>query len=340
MAKTVTFGELMLRLAPEGYDRLFQNGRMEATFGGAEANVAVSLANFGLESRFVTKLPTHEVGQAAVNSLRSFGVDTSQIVRGGERVGIYFLEKGASQRPALCVYDRANSAIQTAQPEEFDWDTILQDADWFHFTGITPALGENLAALCLRACMAAKERGILVSCDLNYRQKLWSQAEARRVMGDLFRYADVCIANEWQAGELFCSQDGKTRERNDENQKERARAVAKQLAARFGFQRVALTCRRSFSADDNEFSGMLYDGREFCFSREYRLHMVDRVGGGDAFAAGLIYALLHDMPARDSIEFATAAGALKHSVNGDYNRVSVREVEALAWGDGAGSIRR
>ncbi len=338
--KVVTFGELMLRLAPNGYYRLFQEPELQALFGGGEANVAVSLANFGFESRFVTKLPTHAIGQAAVNSLRYFGVDTGAIVRGGNRVGIYYMEKGASQRGSLCIYDRAHSAIQEARPEEFDWDAILDGADWFHFTGITPALGPNMVQACLDACAVAKARGIKISCDLNYRKKLWTRAEAREAMTKLCRYVDVCISNEEDAKDVFGIEAENTDITQGKLNHDGYRSVAKQLAERFGFEKVAITLRSSISASDNDWAGMLYDGDACCFSRQYRLHIVDRIGGGDSFGAGLICALLSGKDSQSAIDFAVAASALKHSIEGDFNRVSVDEVEKLAGGDGSGRVQR
>lgn len=340
MAKIVTFGEIMLRLAPNGYYRFFQNDRMQATFGGGEANVAVSLANYGMDSTFVTKLPTHAIGQAAIDSLRALGVDTSKIVRGGERVGIYFLEKGASQRGSVCIYDRAHSAISTAQPENFDWDSIFQDADWFHFTGITPALGENVTEICRRACIAAKAKGVKISCDLNYRGKLWTREQARTAMTDLCRYVDVCISNEEDAKDIFGIEAEGTDIYGGKLNHEGYKSVAKQLAHRFSFEKVAITLRSSISASDNDWAGMLYDGENCCFSKSYHLHIVDRVGGGDSFGGGLIYALLSGKSTQEAIEFAVAASALKHSIEGDYNRVSVAEVEKLVGGDASGRVQR
>jgi len=338
--KVVTFGELMLRLAPNGYYRFFQNDQMQATFGGGEANVAVSLANYGLESVYVTKLPKHAIGQGAVDSLRYFGVDTSKIVRGGDRVGIYFLEKGASQRGSVCIYDRANSAIAKASVKDFDWDNIFEGADWFHFTGITPALGKNVAEICVDACKAAKARGIKISCDLNYRGKLWTREEARETMTELAKYVDVCISNEEDAKDVFGIEADDTDIYGGKLNHEGYKSVAKKLADTFGFEKVAITLRTSISASDNDWAGMLYDGEKYCFSKSYHLHIVDRVGGGDSFGGGLIYALLSGKSTQEAIEFAVAASALKHSVEGDYNRVSVSEVEKLANGDGSGRIKR
>lgn len=338
--KVVTFGELMLRLAPGGACRFVQADTFEATYGGGEANVAVSLANYGLEAFFVTKLPEHEIGQAAVNSLRRYGVNTSCIVRGGERIGIYFLEKGASQRPSKVLYDRGGSAIATAAMEDFDWDRIFEGADWFHFTGITPALGDGVAAICLAACRAAKAHGVKISCDLNYRRKLWSGEKAGRVMGELCRYVDVCIANEEDAADVFGIRAAHSDVTAGELNRAGYQDVARQLAQRFAFEMVAITLRESLSADDNNWSAMLYDGTDFCFSKKYKMHIVDRVGGGDSFGAGLIYAVLNGSHPQEAIEFAAAASCLKHSVQGDYNMVSAMEVWALAGGDGSGRVQR
>ncbi len=340
MAKIVTFGELMIRLQPFHYERFVQASELAFTFGGGEANVAVSLANFGMDAAFVTKLPAHAIGQAAVNSLRRYGVDTSYITRGGERVGIYFNEKGASQRPSVCIYDRAHSAIAEAESADFDWERIFEGADWFHFTGITPALGENVAALCKEACIAAKAQGVKISCDLNYRGKLWSREQARETMSELCRYVDVCIANEEDAKDVFGIEAEKTDITAGELNREGYISVAKQLEERFGFEKVAITLRESKSAFDNDWSAMLYDGENACFSKKYHLHIVDRIGGGDSFGAGLIYALLQGKGTAEAVEFAVAASALKHAVEGDYNMVSVAEVEKLAGGDGSGRVQR
>ena len=341
MAKRViTFGEIMLRLAPEGYYRFVQANSFGATYGGGEANVAVSLANFGIDTAFVTKLPAHEIGQAAVNELRKFGVDTSRIVRGGNRIGIYFLEKGASQRPSKVIYDRAHSAIAEASPEDFDWNEIFQNADWFHFTGITPALNDTLAAICLDACKKAKELGLTVSCDLNYRNKLWSREKAGQVMSELCKYVDVCIANEEDAADVFGIRAANTDVTKGAVSHEGYKDVAKQLAGRFGFSKVAITLRESLSASDNNWAAMLYDGTEFYFSKKYAVHIVDGVGGGDSFGGGLIYACLNQYDPQSTIEFAGAASCLKHSVEGDMNMVSVSEVQKLAGGDGSGRVQR
>ncbi len=340
MKRVVTFGEIMLRLAPNGYYRFFQDDQLQATFGGGEANVAVSLANYGLDSVYVTKLPKHAIGQAAVNSLRYFGVDTDEIVRGGDRVGIYFLAKGASQRGSVCIYDRAHSAIQEAYPAAIDWDDIFEGADWFHFTGITPALGPNLVEICKQACVAAKAKGVKISCDLNYHGKLWTRAGAREAMTEICKYVDVCISNEEDAKDVFGIEAEGTDIYGGKLNHEGYKSVAKQLADTFGFEKVAITLRSSISANDNDWAAMLYDGENYCFSKSYHLHIVDRVGGGDSFGAGLIYALLAGKSTQDAIEFAVAASALKHSIEGDFNRISVSEVEKLSGGDGSGRVQR
>ena len=338
--KVITFGELMLRLAPEGYLRFVQADTFEATFGGGEANVSISLANFGLDTSFVTKLPSHEIGQMAVNSLRKYGVDTSLITRGGKRVGIYYLEKGASQRPSKVIYDRAGSAIAEASKNDFDWDKIFDGAGWFHFTGITPALSDELAEICLEACKKAKEKGIIVSCDLNYRNKLWSKEKAGEVMNKLCQYVDVCISNEEDANDVFGIKAANTDVTAGEINSEGYKYVADELKKRFGFSYVAITLRESISASDNRWGAMLYDGSDYYFSKKYNVHIVDRVGGGDSFGAGLIYSLMHNETPADAIEFAVAASCLKHSIEGDYNFVSVDEVKKLAKGDASGRVQR
>lgn len=338
--KVITFGEIMLRLVPEGYYRFVQADKYGATYGGGEANVAVSLANFGIDAAFVTKLPSHEIGQAGVNALRRFGVDTSFISRGGDRVGIYFLEKGASQRPSKVIYDRAGSSIATASTADFDWDAIFNGANWFHFTGITPALGDNVAAICLEACKKAKEKGITVSCDLNYRKKLWSREKAGEVMGELCKYVDVCIANEEDASDVFEIKAANTDVTSGKVNHEGYKDVAKQLAERFNFKKVAITLRTSISANDNNWAAMLYENGEYFFSKSYPVHIVDRVGGGDSFGGGLIYASLMDYAPQETIEFAVAASCLKHSIEGDFNMMSVSEVKTLAGGDGSGRVQR
>lgn len=340
MGRVVTFGEIMLRLAPNGYLRFFQEGQLQATFGGAEANVAVSLAQFGEDVSFVSKLPSHAIGEAAISSLRAFGVDTSFVVRGGDRIGIYYLEKGANQRGSVCIYDRAHSSISEASMDDFDWNAIFEGTSWFHFTGITPALSKGLLSLCETACREAKKRGIIVSCDLNYRGKLWSKEDAERGMSLLCPYVDVCIANEEDAKNVFGIEARNTDAIAGKINKAGYEFVAKELVKRFGFKYVAFTLRTSISATVNDWAGALFDGSMF-FSKEYHLdHIVDRVGGGDSFGAGLIYALKNGFKPQDAIEFAVAASALKHSIEGDYNRVSVAEVEKLAKGNASGRVDR
>ena len=330
----------MLRLAPEGYYRFVQATNYGATYGGGEANVAISLAGFGMDAAFVTKLPKHEIGQAGVNVLRQFGVDTSKIIRGGNRVGIYFLEKGASQRPSKVIYDRAGSSIAMASAEDFNWDEIFADAEWFHFTGITPALGDNLAAICLEACKKAKERNITISCDLNYRSKLWSKEKAGQVMDALCRYVDICIANEEDAGNVFGIKAAHTNVIKGEVNQEGYQEVARQLTERFGFKSVAITLRESISANDNNWAAMLYTGGAYYFSKKYAVRIVDRVGGGDSFASGLIYTSMQGYDPQAAIEFAAAASCLKHTIEGDFNQVSIDEVMKLAGGDSSGRVQR
>ena len=330
--KIVTFGEIMLRLCPEERERFVQADRFTAVYGGGEANVAVSLATLGEESVFVSKVPDNELGQAAVNSLRRYGVDTRRVVRGKGRLGIYFLERGASQRPDKVLYDREGSAFALSHEDEYDWDAIFGGADWLHFTGITPALGENARALTERALKEAKSRGITVSCDVNYRKKLWTLETARPVMEHFMQYVDVIITNESQAEEVF----GITRTAEG---REGAVGIARALSERFHFQKVALTFRRSINADKNLIAGMLWDG-EAEFTRWYEIDIVDRIGGGDAFGAGLISALLHKFPPQECIDFAVAANCLKHTVEGDYNLSTAEEVLALAHGDGTGRVDR
>ena len=340
MGKIVTFGEIMLRLAPEGYYRFVQAEKFGATYGGGEANVAVSLANFGMDVKYITKLPKNDIGEAAINALRAFGVDTSGIVRGGDRVGIYFLEKGASQRPSKVIYDRAHSAITGASREDFDWDKIFEGAQWFHFTGITPALGDNVAEICLDACKAAKARGVTVSCDLNYRKNLWCREKAGEVMTGLMEYVDVCISNEEDANDVFGIQAENTDISGGKLNYEGYKSVAKQLAEKFSFRSVAITLRGSISANDNNWAGMLYNGSEFYFSKNYLIHIVDRVGGGDSFGAGLIYGMVNRYDPQKTVEFAVAASCLKHSIEGDFNQVSVDEVNKLSAGDASGRVQR
>lgn len=289
MARVITFGEIMMRLNPEGYQRFVQADRLEVSYAGGECNVAVSLANYGVEAAFVTKVPAHEIGQSAINALRRYGVDTEYMLRGGERLGVYYCEKGASQRPSKVIYDRKNSAIAQARPEDFDWDRIFDRADWFHWTGITPALGGRLPEICMEACKAAKAKGLTVSCDLNFRKKLWSSARANEVMSELMPYVDVCIANEEDAKDVFGIAAENTDIDSGKLDHQGYISVAEQLCRRFGFKKVAITLRGSLSANDNDWAAMLYENGEAVFSPSYRVHIVDRVGGGDSFGGGLIY---------------------------------------------------
>lgn len=338
--KFVSFGEIMLRLSPPGYQRFVQAHAFDAVYGGGEANVAVSAANFGLDSYFVTKVPVHEIGQCAVNSLRALGVNTEFILRGGDRLGIYFCENGAAQRPSKVVYDRANSSIAQVQPGEFDWERILNGASWFHFTGITPALGDNVAEVTREALEAAKRLGVRVSADLNYRKKLWSKEKAGRVMGELMGYVDVLIGNEEDAESMFGIKATGSDVTRGEVSAEAYVEVADKLVKRFGFDRVAITLRESRSASDNGWAGMIYDGANAHVSRKYDVHIVDRVGGGDAFAAGIIYGMMSEMDDCATVEFAAAASCLKHSIMGDVSLVSLDEVKALAGGDASGRVQR
>ncbi|WP_461255075.1 PfkB family carbohydrate kinase [Treponema sp. R80B11-R83G3] len=338
--RVITFGEIMLRLAPEGYYRFVQADSYGAIYGGGEANVAVSLAGFGIDAAFVTKLPKHEIGQGAVNSLRKFGVDTSLIVRGGDRVGIYFLEKGASQRPSKVIYDRAHSAIAMAVESDFDWDKIFKDANWFHFTGITPALSDNAALICMAAVKTARLKGITVSCDINYRANLWTREKARDVMGKLMEYVDICIANEEDAADVFGIKASGSDVTAGKISHDGYREVAAALIKKFNFKQTAITLRESISANDNNWGAMLCTGKDFYFSKKYAVHIVDRVGGGDSFGAGLIYANLQRMSPDEGLEFAVAASCLKHTIEGDINLVSADEVKKLASGNASGRVQR
>ena len=340
--KTVCFGEIMMRLNPEGYLRFVQADKFEVTFGGAEANVAVSLANFGIDASFVSKLPDNPLGESARNSLRKWGVATGDIVWGGPRLGIYYAEKGASQRASKVVYDRAGSSIALAKRGDFDWAKILKGAKWFHFTGITPALGGDLPAICLDALEYCRAHKITISCDLNYRAKLWSREEAAKCMAKLVPYVDLLIANEADAADVFgIVGQGSDVEKGKLN-KDGYVSVAEQLVKRFGCKKVAITLRTSLSASDNLWAGMLYDAKskKAAFSTEYKVHIVDRVGGGDSFGGGLIYALASGKDTQGAIEFAVAASCLKHAIEHDFNHVSVKEVETLAAGNGTGRVQR
>jgi 2-dehydro-3-deoxygluconokinase len=338
--KVVTFGEIMLRLQTPGFQRFIQAQSLESTFGGGEANVAVSIANYGLDAYYVSKLPKNPLGDACIAELRKHGVKTDYIARGGERLGIYFVEKGASQRASNVVYDRAHSSISTASAEDFDWDKIFEGADWFHFTGITPALGDPIADITLDACKKAKEKGITVSCDLNFRKKLWTSEKAGRVMSSLMPFVDVLIANEEDAEKVFGIKASDTDVTGGKLSDEGYYDVCRQLVDKFNFKKVAITLRESISASHNNWSALLYDGKEFYKSRKYEITIVDRVGGGDSFGGGLIYALLNGYDMQGSIEFAVAASCLKHSIEGDFNLVSVDEVKNLAKGDASGRVQR
>ena len=338
--RVVCFGEIMMRLNPEGYRRFVQADRFEASYAGGEANVAVSLANYGLDASFVTKLPSNPLGEAARNAVRRFGVETDDIVWGGPRLGVYFVEKGASQRASKVVYDRAGSSIALAKRGDFDWSRIFKGVKWFHFTGITPALGGELPAICLDALKYCKTHKITVSCDLNYRGKLWSKAEAGKCMAKLVPFVDTLIANEADAADVFGIVGEGSDVESGRLDKAGYASVAEQLIRRFGCKRVAITLRTSLSASDNLWAGMLHDGRRAYFSPEYRVHIVDRVGGGDSFGGGLIYALATGRKPQAAIDFAVAASCLKHSIEQDFNLVSVAEVESLAAGNATGRVQR
>ena len=340
MKRIITFGEIMLRLNPEGALRFVQADKFEASYAGGEANVAVSLANYGMDAAFVSKVPAHAIGQCAVNALRHYGVDTKHMVRGGDRLGAYYVEKGASQRPSKVIYDRAYSAISLAEPSDFDWDAIFDGADWFHWTGITPALGGNLPQICLEACKAAKARGVKISCDLNYRNKLWSREKACEVMSQLVPYVDVLIANEEDAKDVFGIEAANTDINSGKLDHKGYISVAEQIVERFGCSTVAITLRSSISADDNDWAAMLYQNGEAYFSPSYRIHIVDRVGGGDSFGGGLIYSQLVGKDPQQTINFAVAASCLKHTICHDFNLVTVDEVESLAKGNASGRVQR
>lgn len=341
--KVVTFGEIMLRLSTHGFTRFVQSQSYDATYGGGEANVAVALANYGLNSFFVTKLPEHEIGQSAVNHVRRFGVDVRYIARGGERVGIYFLETGASQRASKVVYDRAHSAITLALPEDFDWDEIFKDAEWFHWTGITPALGSNAISILTEALKVAVFKKIKVSCDLNFRKKMWSTKEAQSVMIPLMEYVDVCIANEEDAEKCLGESAGETDVESAIIDEVGYFKLAKHLKEKYNFKTVAITLRESLSASRNMWSALLLDSKDCAEpyrSKKYDIQIIDRVGGGDSFASGLIYGLLKKENSKEALEFAVAASCLKQTIPGDFNLVSIDEVEKLLKGDGSGRVER
>lgn len=338
----LSFGEILLRLASPGYTKLFQRDSLEATFCGGEANVAVSLAILGQKSSFITKVPNNDIGRAAISSMRYFGVDTSKVIYGGRRLGTYYLEKGASQRPSKVIYDRAYSSIAMAEPEEFDWESILDGVEWFHWTGINPALSENVAEICRQACVAAKKKGITVSCDLNYRGNLWGSAEAQKTMTKLMPYVDVCVANEEDADKVLGIKAAGSDVESGKLDRNGYKEVARQICDQYGCKYVAITLRESYSASRNGWSGMLYDAAkgEAYFSKTYDIQIVDRVGGGDSFTAGLIYALSMNEDNDYVINFAVAASCLKHTMEGDYNRSTVDEIEKLLFGGGNGRVQR
>lgn len=342
-SRVVTFGEIMLRLSTLGFSRVVQAQQFDATYGGGEANVAASLAQFGLDSRFVSKVPAHEVGQAAVNHLRRYGVGTDHVVRGGDRLGVYFLETGASQRASKVIYDRAAAAVTTLVPEEVDWAAVLDGVGWFHWTGITPALGDGPRRTLQAALDAATAAGVIVSCDLNYRAKLWSTDEAQAVMRPLMEQVNVCIANEEDAERSLGFEAGTTDVGAGDLDADGYRRLCRALKAEYGLDAVAITLRESFSASRNGWSAMLHDDRDCAEphrSTRYEIDIVDRVGGGDSFAAGLIYGLITKDDTRDALAFAVAASCLKHTIPGDVNLVSADEVEKLAAGSGSGRVER
>ena len=340
--RVVTFGELLLRLAAPGYTKLFQKDSLDVTFCGSEANVAVSLANFGVDSIFVTKLPDSDVGRAAAHALDYFKVDTSKIIYGEGRMGLYYIEKGASQRPSKVIYDRAYSAIALAKKDAFNWDEVLEDADWFHWTGINPALSDELAEVCVIACQKAQERGITVSCDLNYRGKLWTPEKAQKVMKPLMKYVDVCICNEEDAEKVLGIKSEGTDVEKAELSNDGYVRTAEMIYSYYGCRYIATTLRKSYSASRNCWRAMLYDADalESYFSKEYDIQLVDRVGGGDSFGAGLIYAMGSRMNCQDAIDFATAASCLKQTIEGDFNRCTAMDVKMLLKSGGNGRVQR
>jgi 2-dehydro-3-deoxygluconokinase len=338
--KVVTFGEIMLRLQPEGYLRFVQAEKLTSTFGGAEANVAVSLAHFGIDSYYVTKLPLNDIGDAALLHLRKYGVNTQFIARGGERLGIYYNEKGASQRGSKCIYDRKNSSVSTSVPLDYNWEEIFKGTDCYHITGITPSLSDSLEKICIDSCIAAKKMGVKISVDLNYRSKLWSKEKARLVMSKVCYYADLIITNEEDAKNVFGIEAKSCDAENGLIIKKNYEDVASSLSKMFNDAKVAVTLRTSINANVNKWAALYYDADKFFYSHEYEMFVVDRNGGGDAFAAALIYALLNKYSSQDAVEFATAAGCLKHSIEGDMNLASVEEVKNVCAGHSSGRIKR
>lgn len=338
--KVVTLGEIMLRLSTPDYKRFVQADSFDVTYGGGEANVAVALCNYGLEGVFVSKVPENAIGQAAVNHLRRFGVNTEFIARGGKRLGIYFLETGASMRASQVIYDREDAAIADADISEFDFDKIFDGASWFHTTGITPALSDKAAAVTEAALKAAKAKGITTSIDLNYRKKLWSKEKAKEVMTRLCKYVDVCIGNEEDAETTLGFRSKGTDVTKGELNLDGYRDVFEQMKEKFGFKYIASTLRESHSASDNGWSALVYDGSEFYHSKEYQVRIVDRVGSGDSFASGFIYALVSGYNLKDAAEFGVAASALKHTIPGDLNHATLVEVSMLMKGDASGRVQR
>ena len=340
--KILSFGEILLRLAAPGYTRLFQKDSLEATFCGGEANVAVSLAILGQDSEFLTVVPDNEVGRASINSLRYFGVDVSKVQYADGRMGLYYLEKGASQRPSKVIYDRKYSSIALVKKSDFNWSQILKDVNWFHWTGIIPALSDELPEICLKACRAAKDKGIIVSCDLNYRKTLWSTDKAQAVMKQLLPYVDVCIANEEDADKVLGIKAPDNDVESGILNKLSYEYVAKEICRQYGCKYVAITLRESYSASINGWSGMLYDAGEdqAYYSRKYDINLIDRVGGGDSFGAGIIYSLSNGMSSQEAIEFAIAASCLKQTIEGDYNRTSLEEINNLIKNGGNGRVQR
>ena len=341
--KVVTLGEIMLRLSTPGNTRFVQSDSFDVVYGGGEANVAVSCANYGHDAYFVTKLPKHEIGQSAVNALRKYGVKTDFIARGGDRVGIYYLETGASMRPSKVIYDRAHSAIAEADATDFDFDAIMEGADWFHWSGITPAISDKAAELTRLACEAAKRHGVTVSVDLNFRKKLWTKEKAQSIMKPLMQFVDVCIGNEEDAEKVLGFKPGNTDVTSGELELAGYVDIFNQMADKFGFKYIISSLRESHSASDNGWSACIMDGqtREFYHSRKYHITpIVDRVGGGDSFAAGLICGLVDGKDMKAALEFAVAASALKHTIPGDFNLVTRADVDNLAGGDGSGRVQR
>lgn len=340
MGKLICFGEIMGRLSPKGYLKTIQANEFDLTFAGGEANVAVSVANYGGEAEFVTKLPDNDLTGHTLRILRGYQVEVDHIAIGGDRMGLYFVEKGASQRPSKVIYDRKYSAIAQAAKEDFNWEQIFDGATWFHFTGITPALSDTLADICKDACKAAKAKNIIISCDLNYRKNLWSSEKAGNVMAGLMEYVDVCIANEEDADKVFGIRAENTDVTGGKLSKTGYLSVAQQLIDRFGLQKAAITLRGSISASDNNWAGILYDGKNLYSSKEYKIHLVDRVGGGDSFGGGLIYSLMSNYNLQEAIEFAVAASCLKQATEFDFNQATVSDVRKLMEGDGSGRVQR